>query len=107
MHPVVSNTFKKIVIRSRGMQDKLPSKETLSNSIADVSNTDLQPSATPSETTPVEKEASNTALESLTGLKNEDIIAGLSQQSQSQPSSATTPEVMSEVSFFIFLSTVY
>ena len=86
------------------MQDKLPSRETLSGSIADVTNADCQPSATPSETAPVEKDASNTALELLTGLKNEDIIAGLGQQSQSQPGSAgtQTPEVMSEVSFLTF-----
>lgn len=88
-------------LRDGNIQDKLPSNETLSSSITDVTNIELQPgSATPSETLPAEKEASNTALESLTGLKNEDLIAGLSQQSQSQPSSASThsPEVMSEVS---------
>ncbi len=81
------------------MQDKLPSQETLSSSIADVTNADFPPSATPSETPFPEKEAGSTALESMTGLKNEDIISGLSQQSQSQPSSASThsPEVMSEV----------
>lgn len=83
------------------MQDKLPSGETLSSGITDVTNTDFQPSTPPNGTSPPEKEVLGGTMESVKDMTNEDIVAGLSQQSQSQPGAASTlsPETMSEVCF--------